>query len=122
MARDWSRAALDDLSFHTDLLPAPSSAAAGLVRGQSREYRRQLALGGLCLLTGAMASLLYGWPALMLTVLVGRGPRPTIFWSILGGGALVLSTVAYLVTIREQRHWAENWRNVSDWADPEPWK
>jgi hypothetical protein len=118
MARDWSRAALHDLSFHTDLLPAPSSAAGDPVRGQSR----QLGLACLCLLAGAMASLLYGWPALMLTELLDRGPRPAIFWSILGAGALVLSVVAYVITTREQRHWAENWRNTSDWSDPEPWK
>jgi hypothetical protein len=89
---------------------------------EGRGYVRQLGLAGLCLLTGAMAALLYGWPALMLTELMDVGPRPSIFWSILGGGALVLAVVAFLITKREQRHWARNWQNVSAWADPDPWK
>ena len=122
MARDWSRAALDDLAFHAAGLPAPGSAARGLPRVESRGYLRQLGLASLCLLTGAMAALLYGWPALMLTELLDVGPRPLIFWSILGGAALILAAVAFAITTREQRHWAQNWQNVSAWVEPAPWK
>jgi hypothetical protein len=122
MARDWSRAALDDLAFHAEVLPTPGSAAVGLPRVDSRGSFRQLGVAGLCLLTGAMAALLYGWPALMLIELLNLGPRPSIFWSILGAAALVLAAVAFAITTREQRHWARNWHRVSDWVDPPPWK
>jgi hypothetical protein len=122
MARDWSRAALDDLAFHTDVLPTPGSAAVGLPHMDSRGYLRQLGLAALCLLTGAMAALLYGWPALMLTELLDVGPRPSIFWSILGGAGLVIGVVAFAITTREHRYWTRNLHSVSDWVTPPPWK
>jgi hypothetical protein len=41
---------------------------------------------------------------------------------VLAGGAVVASVVAWALTRREKRHWAENWQEVGDWADPPPWK
>jgi hypothetical protein len=122
MSGDWSGTTLDDLWFHEALMPARASAAGSFSLGNSLELLSRLRLPALCLLTGLMAALLYGWPLLMLLELMDRGPRPSIFWAILGGGALILAVVAFVITTREQRYWAENWMNVSDWVTPPPWK
>jgi hypothetical protein len=45
-----------------------------------------------------------------------------VFWPILGGSAAAAAAVAWVITTFERRHWARNWQNVSDWADPQPWK
>jgi hypothetical protein len=117
MAKDWSYGALDDLVL-TGQIKRPVEA-----RFYGELPRRDLRLGlaGLSLLVGAMAALLYVWPVLLLTTIVA-GMRATVFWSALAGGAVLASVVAWALTRREKRHWAENWQEVGDWADPPPWK
>ena len=118
MARDWSYGALDDL-----ILTGQIKRAAEPRFYAERSPRRDLRLGlaGLSLLVGAMAALLYVWPVLLLTTIVA-GMRATVFWSVLAGGAALASLVTWAITTRERRHWAENWQEVGDWADPPPWK
>ena len=117
MAKDWSYAALDDLILTGQIKrPAEPRFYAELPR---RDLR--LGLAGLSLLAGAMAALLYVWPVLLLTTIVS-GMRATVFWPVLAGGAALASVVTWAITSRENRHWAENWHEVSDWADPPPWK
>ena len=118
MARDWSYGALDDL-----ILTGQIKRAAEPRFYAERSPRRDLRLGlaGLSLLVGAMAALLYVWPVLLLTTIVA-GMRATVFWSVLAGGAALASLVTWAITRRDRRHWAENWQEVGDWADPPPWK
>ena len=118
MARDWSYGALDDL-----ILTGQIKRAAEPRFYAERSPRRDLRLGlaGLSLLVGAMAALLYVWPVLLLTTIVA-GMRATVFWAVLAGGAVLASLVTLAITTRERRHWAENWQEVGDWADPPPWK
>ena len=118
MARDWSYGALDDL-----ILTGQIKRAAEPRFYAERSPRRDLRLGlaGLSLLVGAMAALLYVWPVLLLTTIVA-GMRATVFWAVLAGGAVLASLVPCAITTRDRRHWAENWQEVGDWADPPPWK
>ncbi len=118
MARDWSYGALDDL-----ILTGQIKRAAEPRFYAERSPRRDLRLGlaGLSLLVGAMAALLYVWPVLLLTTIVA-GMRATVFWSVLAGGAASRRWSPGRSRTRERRHWAENWQEVGDWADPPPWK
>src|ERR1051325_8522310 len=118
MAKDWSYGALDDMYLSGQLKRAVEP------RFHETTVRRDLRLGlaGLCLLVGVMGALLYVWPVLFVTQVVNDGMRATIFWPVLAGGAVAASLVTWAITTREQRHWAENWRDVGDWADPPPWK
>jgi len=117
MARDWSYGALDDLILTGQIKRAAEP------RFYAESPRRDLRLGlaGLSLLAGAMAALLYVWPVLLLTTIV-TGMRATVFWSVLAGGAALAALVTWAISSRERRHWAENWQEVGDWADPPPWK
>ena len=118
MARDWSHGALDDLIQSGAFKPGaePRFRAEELPR---RDVR--LGLAGLSLLVGAMAALLYAWPVLLVTTILA-GMRGTTFWAILGSSAAVAAIAVWTVTKREEHHWAENWQDVGDWADPPPWK
>ena len=118
MAKDWSYGALDDMYLSGQLKRAvePRFLAEQLPR---RDLRLRLA--GLSLLVGAMGALLYVWPVLLVTTIV-TGMRATVFWLVLVGCAAIASLVTWAITSREERHWAENWQDVSDWADPPPWK
>jgi len=118
MAKDWSYAALDDL-IQTGQIKRPVESRFYAEQLPRRDLRVRLA--GLSLLVGAMAALLYVWPVLLLTTIVS-GMRATVFWPVLAGGAALASVVTWAITSREKRHWAENWHEVSDWADPPPWK
>jgi hypothetical protein len=118
MAKDWSYAALDDLLLTGQVKRAVEP------RFYEALPRRDLRLGlaGLCLGAGAMTALLYVWPVLFMTQIVAGGMRGTIFWPILVASALVASLVTWAISTREERYWADNWQNVSHWADPPPWK
>jgi hypothetical protein len=118
MAKDWSYGALDDMYLSGQLKRAAEP------RFQEIVPRRELRVGlaGLCLLAGVMTALLYVWPVLFVTQVVNDGMRTEIFWPVLAGGAAVASLVTWAITTREQRHWAEHWQDVGDWADPPPWK
>jgi hypothetical protein len=117
MAKDWSYAALDDLLLSGQLKRAVEPRFYA-----ERQPRRDLKLGlaGLCLLVGAMAALLYVWPVLLLAHFV-HPMRHVVFWSILAGAGIVAAVAAFAVALYERGYWAENWQNVSDWADP-AWK
>src|ERR1051325_558367 len=118
MAKDWSYGALDDMYLSGQLKRAVEA------RFHESPPRRELRLGlaCLCLLVGVMSALLYVWPVLFVTQVVNDGMRSAIFWPALAGCAVAASIVPWAIRTREQRHWAENWRDVGDWADPPPWK
>ena len=118
MAKDWSYGALDDMYLSGQL----KRAAEPRFRSEQLPRRDlQLGLAGLSLLVGAMAALLYAWPVLLVTTILA-GMRGTTFWAILGSSAAVAAIVVWAITRREEHHWAENWQDVGDWADPPPWK
>jgi hypothetical protein len=114
MAKDWSYAALDDL-IQTGQIKRPAEPRFYAEQLPGRDLR--LGLAGLSLLAGTMAALLYVWPVLLLTTILS-GMRATVFWPVLAGGAVLASLVTWTITSREKRHWAENWQEVGDWADP----
>jgi hypothetical protein len=117
MAKDWPYAALDDLILVGQIKrPAEPRFYESLPR---RDLR--LGLACLCLLIGAMAALLYAWPALMLAHFV-FDMRAIVFWSLLGGAGVVAAVAAFAITLWERGYWDRNRHNVSDWADPAPWK
>jgi hypothetical protein len=119
MARDYSRSAWDDLILSgvlTRHMPQ-ASPHENLGRG-----RRDFGLPAMCLLVGVMVALLYVWPVLMLTLLLADGMRSAIFWSIFVGSVPLVALATWVITTFERRYWAGNWQNVSDWADPPPWK
>jgi hypothetical protein len=118
MSKDWSYAALDDL-IQTGQIKRPVEPRFYAERLPGRDL--QLGLAGLCLLAGAMVTLLYVWPVLMLTTIVA-GMRATTFCAALGAGAAAATMAVWAITRRDKRYWAENWQKASDWADPPPWK
>jgi hypothetical protein len=118
MPKDWSYWALEDMILVGEIKRAVEP------RFYEALPRRDLRLGlaGLCLAAGVMTALLYVWPVLFMTQVIAGGMRGTIFWPVLAGSVVVASLVTWAVTRRDERHWAENWLNVSHWADPPPWK
>ena len=119
MARDWSRSAWDDLLLSGAVVRPIQSVP---VTEAAARPRRNLGLPAMCLLVGVMVALLYVWPVLILTQLLTDGMRSVIFWPIFGASVPVAALVAWAITTHERRYWAGNWQNVSDWADPPPWK
>jgi hypothetical protein len=125
MARDWSRGALDDLAVEPRIAragqlridPALSSDAVRL-----RLPLDRIGLAGMCVLVGAMVALVYVWPALMLTQILVENFSAGIFWSVLAGSAVLAAFIAWAITSYERGYWARNWKRLSDWVDPEPWK
>jgi hypothetical protein len=119
MAKDWSHSALDDLYLSGQLKRAVEPRFHGAIAPR-REVR--LGLAGLSLVAGVCVALVYVWPVLMLSAIVAGGPRGGSFWLALGASCAVAAIVAWMVTTREERYWDANRQNVSDWADPPPWK
>ena len=119
MARDYSRSAWDDLILSGALTRHMPQASAYDSVGRKRH---DLGLPAMCLLAGVMVALLYVWPVLILTQLLADGMRSVIFWPIFGGSIPVVALLAWAITTSERRFWGRNWQNVSDWADPPPWK
>jgi len=115
MAKDWSGAWVDVLIDVTPM-PRPGEAAERLNLRLDR-----LGLPSLCLLSGLMAALVYGWPVLILSHILFE-LTAAVFWSILAGIAIVGAIARFAITLYERGYWAENRQNVSDWADPAPWK
>ena len=116
MAKDWSYGALDDMYLSGQL----KRAAEPRFYEQLPRRDLRLKLAWLSLLVGAIA-LLYVWPVLLLTTILA-GMRGMTFLALLGGSAALAAIVVWAVTRREERHWAEHWRELGDWADPPPWK
>jgi hypothetical protein len=119
MARDYSRSAWDDLFLSGALTRPPAQASPYENVGRKR---RDLGLPAMCLLAGVMVALLYVWPVLILTQLLADGMRSVVFWPIFAGSAPAAALVAWAITTFERGYWGRNWQNVSDWADPPPWK
>jgi hypothetical protein len=116
MRSDWSSGALDDLTVDFRLNRAPRAYA--LLPSPRLDLRVPL----LCVLAGALATLLYAWPTLLLIDILAGGFRPALFAWILVACWAVASVAFWAVTAYERHHWPRDVQALGDFADPPPWK
>jgi hypothetical protein len=122
MARDGWRVFLWDDGV-VDPRVALKPVAVGLAAGgpSFRETVALLELPAKSVVAGSLGALLYGAPVLFSAKLfLGFGAR--LFAAILAAAAFVASLASWAITTRERSHWQREREQLSDHADPPPWK
>jgi hypothetical protein len=79
-------------------------------------------LAGTCLVAGIAVAFLYVWTVLMGLSILGAGPPDRWYWFSLAATAALTATAFYAYESWERRYWQRNWKRVSEFADPAPWK
>jgi hypothetical protein len=125
MPHDWSREGLSELVsgryghyMEVDDVE-PDSVASGVVAVPFTVPR--LGFTAKCVIAGVSAALLYVWPVLFF-VHIFFGVSDGVYWSILAAAAILATAVFAALAIAEERHWAENWQDAGDFADPPYWR
>jgi hypothetical protein len=113
---EWDDGALDR---RFALRPVVVGLAAG---GPSfRETVARLELPAKSAFAGSLAALLYVTPVLFaVKIFVGFGSR--LFAAVIGAGALVGTVASWAISAWERRHWEARRGELSDYAEPPPWR